>query len=145
MRPRHHPDAPRASAATRTLLCAMAITACDGSQAPSQGSGGEATVASSASSSTAATTGSTGGAGGAAPEFPPGQGQPSAKLPYPPGPYGATVGSTVDNLAFVGFANPKVDMTTAIVIELAAFYNPHADDASYQPATPEEDDRLFPP
>lgn len=68
----------------------------------------------------------------------------SATPAYPPGPYGTTKGSIVANYQFVGYHNAQVDHTTTKPIHLADFYNPHADDPAYSPATVDQDDRLFP-
>jgi hypothetical protein len=69
---------------------------------------------------------------------------PQAPLSYPAGPYGVTVGSTVENLTFIGYANPVTSTKVMQAISFADFYNPHGRDASYTPASPAEDDRLFP-
>ena len=63
---------------------------------------------------------------------------------YPAGPYGVGIGSVIPNFDFVGFPNATADNTALKPISLADFYNPHAFDKSYQPASPAEDDRLFP-
>jgi hypothetical protein len=63
---------------------------------------------------------------------------------YPTGPYGTTKGSIIPQYQFVGFQNPRLQSNATQTILLADFYNPHADDPSYAPASPSEDDRLFP-
>jgi hypothetical protein len=80
-----------------------------------------------------------------APEFPSNSGQ-AAKSPlaYPAGPYGVRVGSVMPNLQWVGFQNAASNNTGMQAIELADFYNPHADDPTYMPADADHDDRLFP-
>jgi hypothetical protein len=69
----------------------------------------------------------------------------AAPLTYPAGPYGFTAGATLGDATFQGFANAQVDYTAPQHLSFHDFYNPHADDPSYQPAGPECDDRLFPP
>lgn len=66
------------------------------------------------------------------------------KAAYPKGPFGVSKGSTIENFAFQGFINSLVQTSTLEPIELADFYNPHADDSSYMPESPEKDDRLYP-
>jgi hypothetical protein len=81
-----------------------------------------------------------------APDFPANSGQEAkSELAYPAGPWGFKKGSVIRNYKFVGFANASLVNTEMQAIELAHFYNPHADDPNYNPATPAEDDRLFPP
>jgi hypothetical protein len=63
---------------------------------------------------------------------------------YPAGPYGTAKGSIVARYTFVGFQNAQADHSATQPIQLADFYNPHADDASYAPADAAQDDRLFP-
>lgn len=63
---------------------------------------------------------------------------------YPAGPYGTTKGSTVASYQLMGYQNAQVDHLATKPIRLADFYNPHADDPGYAPATPADDDRLFP-
>jgi hypothetical protein len=72
-------------------------------------------------------------------------GQASAAVVYPPGPFGTGVGSQVENFDFIGYANEQADHATMQLIQFADFYNPHAFDQDYNPASPAEDDRLFPP
>jgi hypothetical protein len=74
-----------------------------------------------------------------------GGGQVSVAPAYPPGPYGTGVGSQVENFDFVGYVDAKSDHASMQLIQLADFYNPHAFDITYQPASAAEDDRLFPP
>lgn len=64
---------------------------------------------------------------------------------YPEGPYDVAKGAVIPNDSFSGFANAKADSSKLQTVALSDFYNPHAGDASYQPASPEEDDRLYPP
>jgi hypothetical protein len=78
------------------------------------------------------------------PEFKPGTGQVKAEIAYPAGPYGIGEGSIIANYQLIGYANAKVNNQTMQAIQLADFYNPHGKDPSYKPASPEEDDRLFP-
>lgn len=63
---------------------------------------------------------------------------------YPPGPYGTTRGRTVARYQLSGFQNAQIDHRATQPIQLADFYNPHADDPTYAPATKAQDDRLFP-
>jgi hypothetical protein len=72
-------------------------------------------------------------------------GQASAAAVYPPGPFGTGVGSQVENFDFVGYADAATNHSTMQLIQFADFYNPHAFDQSYSPASAAEDDRLFPP
>jgi hypothetical protein len=81
------------------------------------------------------------------PAFNPGataQPAPAPQAAYPAGPYGVGVGSTVENLSFIGYANPVTSTKVMQEISVADFYNPHGRDKTYQPASPAEDDRLFP-
>jgi hypothetical protein len=64
---------------------------------------------------------------------------------YPKGPYDVAKGAVIPNGEFEGFSNAKLDNSALEPISLADFYNPHADDPSYAPASPDVDDRLFPP
>jgi hypothetical protein len=64
---------------------------------------------------------------------------------YPDGPYDIAKGAVIPDLGFSGFANALASSSTLQTIKLGDFYNPHAGDASYQPASADEDDRLFPP
>jgi hypothetical protein len=52
-------------------------------------------------------------------------------------------GSIIPDFSFEGFVGG--DVQTLAGITIYDFYNPHAGDASYAPADPSEDDRLFPP
>lgn len=63
---------------------------------------------------------------------------------YPPGPYGTSKGSIINRYQFTGFQNAQEQNDTTQPIQLGDFYNPHADDPSYAPADPDQDDRLFP-
>jgi hypothetical protein len=69
----------------------------------------------------------------------------STPLAYPPGPYGTTKGSIVAHYKLNGFQNAQIDHSATQPIQLADFYNPHADDPGYAPANAAQDDRLFPP
>ncbi|APR85185.1 Hypothetical protein A7982_10534 [Minicystis rosea] len=69
---------------------------------------------------------------------------PTAAATYPDGPFDVSKGAVVPNYNFPGFVNAKVDSATMQTIALGDFYNPHGDDPSYEPASPEKDDRLFP-
>ncbi len=71
-------------------------------------------------------------------------GQAAAAIAYPAGPYGVGVGSVIDNFDFLGFPDATVNASTRTPIKLSDFYNPHAFDKTYMPASPAEDDRLFP-
>jgi hypothetical protein len=64
--------------------------------------------------------------------------------PYPAGPYGTTKGSVVSHYQLSGFQNAQIEHSAIQPIQLADFYNPHADDPTYAPADPAQDDRLFP-
>jgi hypothetical protein len=63
--------------------------------------------------------------------------------PYPAGPYGTAVGWTVADAALYGYADPARDALRARTLALADFYNPHAVDPSYHPASAAEDDRIM--
>jgi hypothetical protein len=69
---------------------------------------------------------------------------PRSAAPYPPGPYGIGVGSVIADHDFIGYPNPKADNAQQKTIRFSDFYNPHAFDKSYAPASPAQDDRLFP-
>jgi hypothetical protein len=72
---------------------------------------------------------------------------PCAECPpsnYPPGPYLVQQGKVINPFRFKGYADAQAPNAALGEISLADFYNPHAGDASYQPASPELDDRLFP-
>ncbi|HVY47402.1 MAG TPA: TlpA family protein disulfide reductase [Minicystis sp.] len=79
------------------------------------------------------------------PSFQKGQGQaPQTGEAYPAGPYGINVGSVVENYHFVGYVNYVADHTDGMQeVQLADFYNPHADDPNYDPGDG-PDDRVFP-
>jgi hypothetical protein len=68
-----------------------------------------------------------------------------ATAPYPAGPYAASQGSIINDFAFQGFIDASKQSATLDTIKLQDFYNPHADDATYQPLDAAHDDRLFPP
>jgi hypothetical protein len=68
----------------------------------------------------------------------------SVPMDYPPGPYGTSKGSVVARYQFKGFQNPRVESGSMQPIQLADFYNPHADDPGYAPSDATQDDRLFP-
>jgi thiol-disulfide isomerase/thioredoxin len=64
-----------------------------------------------------------------APNFPEGSGQPAPdEAPYPAGPFGISVGSTITNYKFVGFVNSMADSTRLDEIKLSDFYNPTGTD-----------------
>jgi len=78
------------------------------------------------------------------PDFTKGQGQSASETSaYPGAPYGINPGSVAENYQFLGYVNSTVDHAALQAVQLADFYNPHADDPSYVPG-PEGDDRLFP-
>jgi hypothetical protein len=80
-----------------------------------------------------------------APDFPEGTGQaPKGTAAYAPGPYGISKGSIIANYHFIGYANAQLVSGSLQPIELADFYNPHADDPNYAPEDPSQDDRLYP-
>lgn len=80
------------------------------------------------------------------PDFVPGPVQTRAAQPeYPAGPYGVGKGSIIANYKFIGYANAVAKNDSMQEISLGDFYNPHGRDPAYQPASPAEDDRLFPP
>lgn len=80
------------------------------------------------------------------PQAPPDTNQVAqAKGAYPDGPYGTGKGSTLPDYEFIGYVNSVLNNSTMQLIKFSDFYNPHGRDPSYQPASPEEDDRLFPP
>ncbi|MEO7331111.1 MAG: hypothetical protein ABI193_21220, partial [Minicystis sp.] len=75
-----------------------------------------------------------------APDFPDNSGQAAkTELAYPAAPWGYKKGAVIQNFKFIGFANPSVEKSKTQLIELAQFYNPHADDPTYMPASPAED------
>lgn len=78
------------------------------------------------------------------PGFTDGTGEAKNAASYPAGPYGLGVGSVIANFDFLGYPNAMASMAQQATIKLADFYNPHAFDKTYQPASPELDDRLFP-
>ncbi|MFT3767053.1 MAG: hypothetical protein QM820_16265 [Minicystis sp.] len=69
---------------------------------------------------------------------------PTNVATYPDGPYDVAKGAVIPNYNFPGFTNAKSDSSKTQTIALGDFYNPHVDDASYEPASPDVDDRLFP-
>jgi hypothetical protein len=70
----------------------------------------------------------------------------TAALPaYPPGPYDVAKGAIIPDERFSGFVDAKADASKLDVIAFSDFYNPHHGDASYKPASADEDDRLYPP
>ena len=83
-----------------------------------------ATGGTMASGGTMATGGSTAGAGGSTSTGGTGGTTTGNEQPYPPGPYGYDVGSTIANYAFVGFPAPNTDSSTAVLVHLGDFYNP---------------------
>jgi hypothetical protein len=144
------------TASSLTCALAMVMVACGGSDAPAPGNtaetagtGGTGTAGSGAEGGMAGTTsaaGSSTNGGTPAPEFPAGTGQQvESKAMYPAGPYGVGVGSVIPNYQVMGFAVKREPGAEPIPLQLADWYNPHADDPDYKPATPQEDDRLFPP
>lgn len=78
------------------------------------------------------------------PSFNPGTVQTKSEIFYPEGPFGVGEGSIIPNLSFIGYANAVADSTAMQQIQLGDFYNPHGRDATYQPKSPAEDDRLYP-
>lgn len=68
----------------------------------------------------------------------------NTEVAYPTGPFGIGIGSVMPDFDFDGYAAPETNKATMQAIALGDFYNPHGLDASYQPASPAEDDRLFP-
>jgi hypothetical protein len=64
---------------------------------------------------------------------------------YPPGPYGVSAGSIIESFSFQGFADAKASSAALQPISLGDFYNPHVNESTYAPASPAEDDRLYPP
>jgi hypothetical protein len=61
----------------------------------------------------------------AAPPFPEGGGQVAADAAaFPAGPYGISIGSTIANYKFIGFANAMVLSNQMQEIKLSDFYNP---------------------
>jgi hypothetical protein len=80
------------------------------------------------------------------PAFDPGAPQsatPQAR--YAEGPFGVGVGSVIPNFTFIGYVNAVEKNDAMQYISMSDFYNPHAGDPSYAPASPAEDDRLYPP
>jgi hypothetical protein len=66
------------------------------------------------------------------------------QVAYPAEPFGVGVGSVIPNFQFIGYANAMGTQASTQTIRLSDFFNPHAFDKSYQPASPADDDRLFP-
>jgi hypothetical protein len=64
-------------------------------------------------------------------------------LGYPAGPYNVQPGDVIQDFEFLGFVNPQAGTATTATIKLSDFYNPHADDPSYAPASALVDDRLY--
>jgi hypothetical protein len=64
---------------------------------------------------------------------------------YPGPPYGSTVGTTLEDASFQGFANSQLEIASLQLLKISDFHNPHANDPTYQPAGSAYDDRLFPP
>jgi hypothetical protein len=108
---------------------AALLPACSGGGGGSGGTGGgTTTVTAGGSGGTTATTGgggggstgtSTGGTGGAT-----STGGSNPGGPYPPGPYGYDIGSTITDYGFVGYPAPDVSTVTAELVHLGDFYNP---------------------
>ena len=69
---------------------------------------------------------------------------PIATATYPAGPYSVLPGDVVKDFEFQGFPDPLAGSADLVTIRLSDFYNPHVDDASYMPADPSVDDRLYP-
>ncbi|MFO0759451.1 MAG: hypothetical protein U0359_23360 [Byssovorax sp.] len=67
-----------------------------------------------------------------------------SELSYPKGPYGVQKGAIIDNFKFDGFVDSTRQSATLEPIAFADFYNPHADDPAYMPASAALDDRLYP-
>jgi len=78
------------------------------------------------------------------PEFQGGQGQAPGGESYAPGPYGIGLHSAVPNYAFIGYVDSTTNQATMQEVNLGDYYNPHAFDPSYAPASQDEDDRIFP-
>lgn len=78
----------------------------------------------------------------APPAFVDSTGEAKSEVAYPSGPYGVGVGSIIQNYDFIGYADAVANTATMQAISLGDFYNPHAFDASYQPAAGQPDDRL---
>ncbi len=64
---------------------------------------------------------------------------------YPASQSSLTQGTVIPNFRFQGFVDGKAQSATTQIITLSDFYNPHLGDPTYQPASPDADDRLFPP
>lgn len=64
---------------------------------------------------------------------------------YPDGPYSVSQNGIINPFSFQGFVDAQAPGAAIGTIAIADFYNPHASDPTYQPASPDEDDRLFPP
>jgi hypothetical protein len=47
--------------------------------------------------------------------------------------------------SFQGFADAQVNHTTLETLKISDFFNPYADDPTYDPPSAADDDRLFPP
>lgn len=63
-----------------------------------------------------------------APPFPEGSGQDAPNVaPYPGGPYGVSVGSTIANYKFVGLVNSMQVRDSLQEVRLSDFYNPTGD------------------
>jgi hypothetical protein len=70
---------------------------------------------------------------------------PPPTVGYPPGPYGLNPGSTIQSFSFQGYVDAQAESASLGTVTVGDFFNPHAGDASYQPALAADDDRLFPP
>jgi thiol-disulfide isomerase/thioredoxin len=64
---------------------------------------------------------------------------------YPGPPYGFSPGATLQDESFQGFADPQTDHSSLQILKISDFFNPHVDEADYQPLSAADDDRLFPP
>jgi hypothetical protein len=78
------------------------------------------------------------------PAFPGGGQAANPTIAYPAAPYGINPGSIVENFEFIGYQNPSIKNDEMQTIRLSDFYNPHADDPTYEPTDAAHDDRLYP-
>lgn len=127
--PGPRPCAPLAAAWIMGGALAALLPACSGGGGGSGGTGGETTTATNGGSGGATVTGGggsggdtgtgTGGTGGAT-----STGGSNPGGPYPPGPYGYDLGSTITNYGFIGYPAPDVSTLMTELVHLGDFYNP---------------------
>lgn len=92
-----------------------------GTTTASGGSGGETTATGGGGGTVV--TGGAGGAGGST-SMGGGGGGGGPGGPYPPGPYGYDLGSTITNYGFIGYPAPDMSTLKTELVHLGDFYNP---------------------